>query len=613
MAARGRFKPDPMSSSNYAMIHNLPDDLLVGMILADSPDITQHVHLSAICHRWRASLIGRRELSCSQSMRFLDVPGRDRALLAVLSHLSSLETLSVTRLLLSPLVLDALRDLACAKSLRSLTIICTQRQQQSSSLTVDRILSALPVLQTFAVRGQELGRFLWCNSAPVLRHGVRDLAVECSVAPDPLLWSAGFAELRRLRLQLPIADDQCIRVLTDLRVAIPRLEALELSWSRDDRPLIKEAALIGLLGEARALRELSLPEWLNVSNGTFLRFISDHLAGIEALTLHIHVCTLADSVGIVPLMWLRRLRKADLIYSWEDRSTKHTEPIRLCAAPTLERLRLGLWWICENDIEIAMPGLKSLTLGLSTRCTVDCPELETLHLMGLETLTFLRPIAQLPPATDLVRGEIRCTRATAACLRALEIEDRGSFALADGVALASLEHLECNSELAKALIASAPRLAHVNLHARVHPINVLANIPALRTAVLEYNCASPSDFMSVPFVPEWPRDLASSLRRLRFCAGIMSACGEPGNLHPVLSGHPKNRHRMRYDFGNSEQKGEGGGAEGTAWACRIDIHASNLWRVTPTLAASHRRSSMLSFISITFCPDYIFRLLACAH
>jgi len=53
----------------HASQHNhyqksLPDEILLGLVMPDPPDIARHVNLSAFCHHWWAGLAYRRALSC---------------------------------------------------------------------------------------------------------------------------------------------------------------------------------------------------------------------------------------------------------------------------------------------------------------------------------------------------------------------------------------------------------------------------------------------------------------------------------------------------------------------------------------------------------------------
>jgi len=273
-------------------------------------------------------------------------------------------------------VVGALRCLPCTNTLRTLRVTDPWKVWDDPC-RADELLASLPALETLDVRADDAQPryFLWDTGA-VLCHGVRELKIECTARTSSLVWKDGFARLRRLCLRLPDQPDRGsdAALAVGLRAAVPRLEALELRWSR--LSIVHDDILMGLLGEARALRKLVLPDELLVRSNAFADFVGGRLAGLEVLRLNIKKmappCTFSasDLLGRMPC-----LREAHCDGDWG--------PVGLCSSPTLVRFQLlmGVYSCGHPCAEIAMPALRSLKLDLGAcRCSIDCPALEELDI-----------------------------------------------------------------------------------------------------------------------------------------------------------------------------------------------------------------------------------------
>lgn len=424
-------------------------------MLARTADLSLHVRLSAVCGRWRACLARRRALAqplppdeeAAAGEEAL-TPPRDDAFVAVLGRCVALEALTVARSLLTEAVLGALGALPCARTLRTLRIADAGAGTPSPGAEADHLLAALPALEALEVvaghrregdEAAEVRSFGWrWVRFPVLQRAggdgggsssgssVHELAVACS---RRLSWAALFPELRCLRLQLPDeGTGQRGAVLGGLRAIVPRLEALELRWKGRPVNVSELAELLGVAAATTALRELLLPDRVEVDDAfmqagdepserapsppvpprrplsavgppppllalpfspraraprlslvpVLLRRLP--LAGLEALTL----CTGATTPLPVAelLARLPHLRAADL----EDRAG--WEPARRYVSAALRQLRLVLpGGVVSVRAEVAMPALVSLevvSLGPDACCAVECPALERLVAEGVK-------------------------------------------------------------------------------------------------------------------------------------------------------------------------------------------------------------------------------------
>jgi len=360
-----------------AHINSIPDEVLLDQILADPPDIHRHVHLSAVCHRWRAGLAKRRALTCQLQNNSCRL-GRECAFLSVLSRCMALESLTVPSILLTSDMFDVFSYLPFTKTLSSLIV---SSDSYCTLCPLGRVLASLPALKMLDVRVCEKSLTLFqCKDDIMLRHCVRELAIACNSPSTPVMFAA-FFDLQRLRMQLPlISDDIFAHFLAGLHAAMPRLEALELCWDCHFPKGIVHGVnwetLRGLLSEARALRELILPLTLFVKDDAFVRFIGEHLKGLEILQISLrnesprHVLLNLEFLERLP-----RLREADIEVWGEFQSAVSTLS---CASSTLERLKLT--WDLSSDLKFAMPALKLLYLTLphQPNCVVNCPALEEL-------------------------------------------------------------------------------------------------------------------------------------------------------------------------------------------------------------------------------------------
>jgi len=378
---------NPKLQFTQSHIQSLLEDLL-SLILAGRPNISLHVQLSAVCHRWRACLARRRTLSWlydKDRTSTDDEPyeARDRALLAVLSRCAVLESLLVENNMLTDAVLGALGGLPCARTLRSLTVSLNPwRFKPTHVLRVDRLLASLPALEVFRIKGlRYFPRFVQYGVDAITHHGVRELAT--GHAARSLDWMTGFTELRWLNLQLCPDLISCAHVQAGLRAVIPRLEALKLTWPRH---ILSDVELIELLGDASALRKLVLNSYVNIGDG-FVRFASKRLTGLETLVMRTYNVAVVALLALLP-----RLRRAELF----DIMLPNAVPLQVRESLALERLCLGLASTGCPYVEITLPALKSLTVFVDVPCMINCPALEEAKLDLINTSSMVAPSDCLP-------------------------------------------------------------------------------------------------------------------------------------------------------------------------------------------------------------------------
>jgi len=142
-------------------VNRLSNNVL-GEILVDLPDISQHVRLSAVCHRLRDCLAHRCALKppAEQSWASNGFQFRNHALLFVLSRCISLESLTISAGILTEVFLNAIGRLPCAGTLRSIMVSYAYRDIVLPLIRVDQILALMPAFELVGVeRAKQLGSF----------------------------------------------------------------------------------------------------------------------------------------------------------------------------------------------------------------------------------------------------------------------------------------------------------------------------------------------------------------------------------------------------------------------------------------------------------------------
>jgi len=162
--------------------------------MKDPPHINQHACHSAVFHRWRKLLSTRRAL-----LRLSPCPGRLHASLAIMSRCMVLESLMVSQCALMNVVwAGTLEYLPCASTLSTLWI--TDPREWDSPYCADRLLAFLPDLEMLGPKSEY--RDLFWDSGAILRHGVRELRIECTARMRPVIWTDVFTQLRYISYYL---------------------------------------------------------------------------------------------------------------------------------------------------------------------------------------------------------------------------------------------------------------------------------------------------------------------------------------------------------------------------------------------------------------------------
>jgi len=360
---------DTAKSEQHTDAFFVPDELWE-KILTYSPDISEHVRFTAVCHGWRVMLARRESLSALpiQTRWPLAVAGRGPAMLAVLSHCTALVSLLAPWDVLAVEFFTALGRLECARTLRTLTV--PQSLYITRDIPVECVLAALPALEFLDT---DRGVFGLSEGATLQHARLQALSCACTRAPPVALWTTGLPALRRLRVRLP--DDRTARrqLMDNLHTAVvPRLEALHLAGAG-----IEEGELICLLSGASAnLRELTVRDCTVRISEAFRPFVAHNLLHLEKVELYLNDQSEPVRSAISDLLDLPCLREAVL---WACFGAPFDlPPLELRKSPLLQRLRLEL----PCPVAIAMPQLRSLTLQTTSAppgsSRIDCPALEEL-------------------------------------------------------------------------------------------------------------------------------------------------------------------------------------------------------------------------------------------